>query len=158
MPPGPLGYHIKFKNDRQSPKIKKSRKYRIFLYRWTPDIPLWRLLCYVLAESTVCSVAQLFFPASLRTTWPGELPLVMPSRAMDLRHVWYTQLGLIGVGGPHIKNDPSERPQTVYIEKYVIYGIFGFLDFGGHFLILYGIPEVQEAFKNLPGARGFALT
>ena len=48
--------------------------------------------------------------------------------------------------------------EFMYIEKYVIYGILGFLDFGGHFWILYGIPEVQEAFRNLPGARGFALT
>ena len=31
---------------------------------------------------------------------------------------------------------------------------FGLL---GHFLILYGIPEVQEVFKNLPGAGGFVV-
>ena len=29
-----------------------------------------------------------------------------------------------------------------------------FLDFGGHFQILYGLPEVQEVSKNLPGAPG----
>ena len=30
-------------------------------------------------------------------------------------------------------------------------------DFGGHFWILYGLPEAQEASKNLPGARGFVF-
>ena len=32
------------------------------------------------------------------------------------------------------------------------------MDFGGHFIILYGVPEAQEASKNLPGARGSVLT
>ena len=40
----------------------------------------------------------------------------------------------------------------------VKYGIFVFLNFGGHFRILYGVPEAQEASKNLPGARGSVLT
>ena len=29
--------------------------------------------------------------------------------------------------------------------------------FGGHFSIFYSLPEAPEAFKNLPGARGFVL-
>ena len=33
-----------------------------------------------------------------------------------------------------------------------------FLDFSCHFLILYGIWEVREVSRNLPGARGFVVT
>ena len=32
-----------------------------------------------------------------------------------------------------------------------------FGDFRRHFLILYGVPEVREASRNLPGARGFVV-
>ena len=31
------------------------------------------------------------------------------------------------------------------------------LDFRLHFFILYGVPDVREASRNLPGAGGFAL-
>ena len=43
------------------------------------------------------------------------------------------------------------------MEKYGKFTKIGFLDFRRHFLILYGIPEVREVSRNLPGARGFAL-
>ena len=43
------------------------------------------------------------------------------------------------------------------MEKYGKFTTFGFLNFRRHFLILYGIPEVREASRNLPGAHGFAL-
>ena len=39
----------------------------------------------------------------------------------------------------------------------VIYGIFTFPDFSGHFWILYGILEGREVSKNLPGACGFVV-
>ena len=43
------------------------------------------------------------------------------------------------------------------LKNAVIYGIFGFLDFGVHFLIFYGVPEAREVSRNLPGARGFVV-
>ena len=36
-------------------------------------------------------------------------------------------------------------------------GVFGFLDFGGHFWFFYDIPEAPEVFKNLPRPRGFVV-
>ena len=44
-----------------------------------------------------------------------------------------------------------------YHEKYSTFTKISFWDFRRQFLILYGIPEVREASRNLPGARGFAL-
>ena len=44
-----------------------------------------------------------------------------------------------------------------YTEKYIILQKNMTLGLLGHFLILYGIPEVQEVFQNLPGAGGFVV-
>ena len=46
-------------------------------------------------------------------------------------------------------NKKSQNPQnTGILQKHI------FWDFRRHFLILYGVPEVWEASRNLPGARG----
>ena len=41
------------------------------------------------------------------------------------------------------------------VKNEVKWGVLGFSDFGGHFLILDGILEAQKLSKNLPLARGF---
>ena len=59
--------------------------------------------------------------------------------------------------GPFTNTARTPTVSTVCRENTVIYGIFGFLDSCGQFRILYGIPEVREVSKNLPGARGFVF-
>ena len=51
---------------------------------------------------------------------------------------------------------PCRRPRYKYTENT---GILKFSDFRvfGYFLILYGVPEVREVSRNLPGARGFVV-
>ncbi len=51
----------------------------------------------------------------------------------------------------------AARQITIPVNRYKTTVKYGVWNFGGHFWILYGIPEAQEAFKNLPGACGAVL-
>ncbi len=53
-------------------------------------------------------------------------------------------------------SDPKQD-NIKYTGKYCNFTKIGFLYVRRQFLILYGVPEVREASRNLPGAHGFVV-
>ena len=47
IPPGPPGYHTKLKKASKVQKSKKNANIQYFPVYLTPDIPPWRLICYI---------------------------------------------------------------------------------------------------------------